>query len=69
MLQKVRQKVTMVFQNGGSSIDHGWRVCAFPLRERHDLAEEQMLQVVKGLLEMVASQEWKICCRPTCRLV
>jgi phospholipid/cholesterol/gamma-HCH transport system ATP-binding protein len=26
---------------------------AFPLRERHDLAEDQMQQVVKGLLEMV----------------
>jgi phospholipid/cholesterol/gamma-HCH transport system ATP-binding protein len=53
-LQKVRQKVTMVFQNGAlfDSITVGENV-AFPLRERHDLAEEQMLQVVKGLLEMV----------------
>jgi len=53
-LQRIRQKVTMVFQNGAlfDSITVGENV-AFPLRERMDLAEEQMLQVVKGLLEMV----------------
>ena len=53
-LQRIRQKVTMVFQNGAlfDSITVGENV-AFPLRERRDLAEEQMLQVVKGLLEMV----------------
>ena len=53
-LQRIRQKVTMVFQNGAlfDSITVGENV-AFPLRERKDLAEEQMLQVVKGLLEMV----------------
>ncbi len=53
-LQRIRQKVTMVFQNGAlfDSITVGENV-AFPLRERGDLAEDQILQVVKGLLEMV----------------
>ena len=53
-LQQVRRKVTMVFQNGAlfDSITVGENV-AFPLRERGDMAEDQMLQVVKGLLEMV----------------
>jgi phospholipid/cholesterol/gamma-HCH transport system ATP-binding protein len=53
-MQVVRRKVTMVFQNGAlfDSISVGENV-AFPLRERGDLAEEQILQVVKGLLEMV----------------
>src|SRR5215471_7371873 len=53
-MQAVRRKVTMVFQNGAlfDSITVGENV-AFPLRERGDLQEEQILQVVKGLLEMV----------------
>jgi phospholipid/cholesterol/gamma-HCH transport system ATP-binding protein len=53
-LQRIRQKVTMVFQNGAlfDSITVGENV-AFPLRERKDLAEDQMQQVVRGLLEMV----------------
>lgn len=53
-LQAIRRKVTMVFQNGAlfDSITVGENV-AFPLRERGDLAEEQIFQVVKGLLEMV----------------
>lgn len=53
-MQAVRRKVTMVFQNGAlfDSITVGENV-AFPLRERGDLAEDQILQVVKGLLEMV----------------
>ncbi|MCU1323751.1 MAG: transporter related protein [Acidobacteriaceae bacterium] len=53
-LQRIRQKVTMVFQNGAlfDSITVGENV-AFPLRERRDLAEDQIQQVVKGLLEMV----------------
>jgi phospholipid/cholesterol/gamma-HCH transport system ATP-binding protein len=53
-LQEVRRKVTMVFQNGAlfDSITVGENV-AFPLRERKDLAEDQILQVVRGLLEMV----------------
>ena len=53
-LQEVRRKVTMVFQNGAlfDSISVGENV-AFPLRERHDLAEDQIQQIVKGMLEMV----------------
>jgi phospholipid/cholesterol/gamma-HCH transport system ATP-binding protein len=53
-LQQVRRKVTMVFQNGAlfDSITVGENV-AFPLRERKDLAEDQMQQIVKGMLEMV----------------
>jgi phospholipid/cholesterol/gamma-HCH transport system ATP-binding protein len=53
-MQEVRRKVTMVFQNGAlfDSITVGENV-AFPLRERHDMEEDQILQVVKGLLEMV----------------
>ncbi len=53
-LQAIRRKVSMVFQNGAlfDSITVGENV-AFPLRERGELAEEQIFQVVKGLLEMV----------------
>ena len=53
-MQEVRRKVTMVFQNGAlfDSITVGENV-AFPLRERKDMEEDQILQVVKGLLEMV----------------
>ncbi len=53
-MQEIRRKVTMVFQNGAlfDSLSVGENV-AFPLRERGDLAEDQILQVVKGLLEMV----------------
>jgi phospholipid/cholesterol/gamma-HCH transport system ATP-binding protein len=53
-LQAIRRKVTMVFQNGAlfDSITVGENV-AFPLRERSELGEEQIFQVVKGLLEMV----------------
>jgi phospholipid/cholesterol/gamma-HCH transport system ATP-binding protein len=53
-LQEVRRKVTMVFQNGAlfDSITVGENV-AFPLRERKDLAEDQIQQIVKGMLEMV----------------
>ncbi|MDP9052246.1 MAG: ATP-binding cassette domain-containing protein [Acidobacteriota bacterium] len=53
-LQAVRRKVTMVFQNGAlfDSITVGENV-AFPLRERHDLQEDQIQQIVKGMLEMV----------------
>jgi phospholipid/cholesterol/gamma-HCH transport system ATP-binding protein len=53
-MQSIRRKVTMVFQNGAlfDSITVGENV-AFPLRERRELAEDQILQVSKGLLEMV----------------
>jgi phospholipid/cholesterol/gamma-HCH transport system ATP-binding protein len=53
-MQEVRRKVTMVFQNGAlfDSISVGENV-AFPLRERRDLAEDQIQQIVRGMLEMV----------------
>ena len=53
-LQEVRRKVTMVFQNGAlfDSVTVGENV-AFALRERGGMSEDQILQVVKGLLEMV----------------
>jgi len=53
-MERIRKKVTMVFQNGAlfDSLTVGENV-AFPLRERRDLDEEQVFQVVDGLLEMV----------------
>ncbi len=53
-LQGIRRKVSMVFQSGAlfDSLSIGENV-AFPLRERGELAEEQIFQIVKGLLEMV----------------
>ena len=53
-LQSIRRKVSMVFQNGAlfDSITVGENV-AFPLRERGDMEEDQIFQIVKGLLEMV----------------
>ncbi|MBV9340493.1 MAG: ATP-binding cassette domain-containing protein [Acidobacteria bacterium] len=53
-LERIRKKVTMVFQSGAlfDSLTVGENV-AFPLRERKDLNEEQILQIVSGLLEMV----------------
>jgi phospholipid/cholesterol/gamma-HCH transport system ATP-binding protein len=53
-LERIRKKVTMVFQSGAlfDSLTVGENV-AFPLRERKDLSEEQIFQIVNGLLEMV----------------
>ncbi|MGB7191232.1 MAG: ATP-binding cassette domain-containing protein [Acidobacteriaceae bacterium] len=53
-LQSIRRKVTMVFQNGAlfDSLSVGENV-AFPLRERKQLAEDQIQQIVHGLLDMV----------------
>jgi phospholipid/cholesterol/gamma-HCH transport system ATP-binding protein len=53
-MQVVRKKVTMVFQNGAlfDSLTVGENI-AFPLRERGELIEDQILQIVNGLLEMV----------------
>ena len=57
-LARIRKKVTMVFQNGAlfDSLTVGENV-AFPLRERRDLGEEQMLEIVSGLLEMVGVKD------------
>ncbi len=59
-LERIRKKVTMVFQNGAlfDSLSVGENV-AFPLRERRDLSEEQILQIVDGLLEMVGVKEMR----------
>lgn len=53
-LERIRKKVTMVFQNGAlfDSLSVGENV-AFPLRERGDLDEGQIYQIVDGLLDMV----------------
>jgi phospholipid/cholesterol/gamma-HCH transport system ATP-binding protein len=53
-MERIRKKVTMVFQNGAlfDSLTVAENV-AFSLRERHDLSEEQILQIVGGMLEMV----------------
>src|SRR6202789_2197798 len=53
-LEQIRKKVTMVFQNGAlfDSLTVGENV-AFPLRERGQLLEDQIQQVVNGLLDMV----------------
>src|SRR5580704_8700407 len=53
-MELIRKKVTMVFQNGAlfDSLSVGENV-AFPLRERRELAEDQIQQIVNGLLEMV----------------
>jgi phospholipid/cholesterol/gamma-HCH transport system ATP-binding protein len=59
-LERIRKKVTMVFQNGAlfDSLTVGENV-AFPLREHRDLDEEQILQIVDGLLEMVGVKEMR----------
>ncbi|MGA7908523.1 MAG: ATP-binding cassette domain-containing protein [Candidatus Sulfotelmatobacter sp.] len=59
-LEPIRKKVTMVFQNGAlfDSLTVGENV-AFPLREGRDLSEEQIYQIVDGLLEMVGVQEMR----------
>jgi phospholipid/cholesterol/gamma-HCH transport system ATP-binding protein len=59
-LKAIRKKVTMVFQNGAlfDSLTVGENV-AFPLRETGELNEEQMYQIVDGLLQMVAVQEMR----------
>ncbi|MGO9403765.1 MAG: ABC transporter ATP-binding protein [Terriglobales bacterium] len=59
-LEEIRKKVTMVFQNGAlfDSLTVGENV-AFPLREKGELSEEQIYQVVDGLLEMVGVKEMR----------
>ena len=59
-LERIRKKVTMVFQNGAlfDSLTCGENV-AFPLRERGDLTEAQIYQIVDGLLEMVGVGEYR----------
>ncbi len=59
-LEAIRKKVTMVFQNGAlfDSLTVGENV-AFPLRETRDLSEEQIYQIVDGLLQMVGVKEMR----------
>jgi phospholipid/cholesterol/gamma-HCH transport system ATP-binding protein len=59
-MQRIRKKVTMVFQNGAlfDSLTVRENV-AFPLRERGDLHEDQIFQIVDGLLEMVGVKEMR----------
>jgi phospholipid/cholesterol/gamma-HCH transport system ATP-binding protein len=59
-LERLRKKVTMVFQNGAlfDSLTVGENV-AFPLREHRDLDETQIYQIVDGLLEMVGVREMR----------
>src|SRR6202140_2109829 len=59
-MEVIRKKVTMVFQNGAlfDSLTVGENV-AFPLRESGDLSEEQIYEIVEGLLKMVAVQEMR----------
>src|SRR5215475_3705730 len=53
-LTGIRKKVTMVFQNGAlfDSLTVGENV-AFPLRERHDLSEEQIFQIIEDRKSVV----------------
>ncbi len=59
-LEEIHKKVTMVFQNGAlfDSLSVGENV-AFPLREKRELSEDQIYQVVDGLLEMVGVKEMR----------
>src|SRR5437868_6971582 len=59
-LERIRKKVTMVFQDGAlfDSLTVGENV-AFPLRERAELSEQEILQIVEGLLEMVGVREMR----------
>ena len=57
-MERIRKKVTMVFQNGAlfDSLSVAENV-AFPLRERGDLDEEHILQIVNGMIEMVGVKD------------
>jgi phospholipid/cholesterol/gamma-HCH transport system ATP-binding protein len=59
-MEVIRKKVTMVFQNGAlfDSLTVGENV-AFPLRETQELNEEQIYQIVDGLLQMVGVQQMR----------
>src|ERR1700693_6106729 len=59
-LERIRKKVTIVFQNGAlfDSLSVGENV-AFPRRERRQLSEEQIYQIVDGLLQMVGVKEMR----------
>jgi len=57
-MQAIRKRVTMVFQNGAlfDSLSVRENV-AFPLRERGGLAEDQVEQIVSGLIGLVGADD------------
>jgi len=57
-MQEVRKRITMVFQNGAlfDSLMVRENV-AFPLRERGELEEEQIQQIVERLIQMVGAED------------
>lgn len=59
-MEVIRKKVTMVFQNGAlfDSLTVGENV-AFPLREAGELSEEQIYEIVDGLLKMVGVEHMR----------
>src|SRR6202161_1953624 len=59
-LEEIRKKVTMVFQNGAlfDALTVGENV-AFPLRESGGLSDDQIAEIVDGLLKMVGVQEMR----------
>jgi phospholipid/cholesterol/gamma-HCH transport system ATP-binding protein len=59
-MEEIRKRVTMVFQNGAlfDSLTVGENV-AFPLREKQNMSEEQIYQVVDGLLDMVGVKQMR----------
>src|SRR5712675_1322611 len=59
-MEGIRKKVTMVFQNGAlfDSLTVGENV-AFPLRETRELNDEQIYEIVDGLLKMEGVQEMR----------
>jgi phospholipid/cholesterol/gamma-HCH transport system ATP-binding protein len=59
-MELIRKKVTMVFQNGAlfDSLTVGENV-AFPLREGGGLTEDQIYEIVDGLLKLVGVQEMR----------
>src|SRR3984885_1755928 len=59
-MEPIRKKVTMGFQKGSlfDSLTGGENV-AFPLRETRDLSEEQIYEIVDGLLQMVGVKEMR----------
>src|SRR5438034_9468769 len=59
-LELIRKKVTMVFQKGAlfDSLTVGENV-ACPLREQEGISEEQIYEIVDGLLEMVGVKEMR----------
>jgi phospholipid/cholesterol/gamma-HCH transport system ATP-binding protein len=57
-MQKIRKRVTMVFQNGALFDSMSVREnVAFPLRERGGLVEDQVQEIVERLIRMVGAED------------